>query len=43
LLSKENNFDKKQIRSGALSFYNLENSVRSYHELYSNVFLTEGQ
>jgi glycosyltransferase involved in cell wall biosynthesis len=38
LLSKENNFDSKKIRSGALAFYNLENSVMRYHEIYSTIF-----
>ena len=36
-LSTENKFDKKLIRQGALSFYNLEKSVVEYHEIYSTL------
>jgi len=37
-LLKENKFDKKLIREGAAKFYNLENSITIYHEIYSVVF-----
>lgn len=39
-LLKENKFDKTLIRHGAVEFYNLENSITSYKEIYSEVFYT---
>lgn len=37
-LLEDRKFDKKQIRSGAIEFYNLEKSVESYNKIYSNIF-----
>lgn len=37
-LLKENKFDKKLIRKGAVDFYNLKNSIISYNEIYSEIF-----
>jgi len=37
VISKGNNFDRNEIRKGAKEFYNLDNAIEKYREIYNQV------